>query len=81
MGKLPVKLVAPITEWNAFTRDHIWHVRIDPSPLNKLTKVGSIDVLRIRALDTARFQRRIGDCEAEIMEEVAAAVAAVVEYE
>jgi len=81
MGKLPVKLVVPITEWNAIFRDNVWHVRIDPTPLNKLTKPGALDVIQLRAVDTARFKRKIGVCEADILVEASAAIAAVVEYE
>lgn len=81
MGKLPVKLIVPITEWNAIFRDNVWHVRIDPTPLNNLQKPGALDVLQLRAVDTARFRTKIGTCEADILVEASAAIAAVVEYE
>jgi mRNA interferase MazF len=30
VGKLPVKLVAPITDWKDYFAQNLWHVRINP---------------------------------------------------
>ncbi len=81
VGRLPIKLVAPITEWKtAFTRN-LWHVRLPPEGSNGLSKVSAVDVLQLRGLDTQRFVRRLGRLTADQMEEIAAAVAAIVEYQ
>jgi mRNA interferase MazF len=40
-----------------------------------------VDVLQLRGLDTQRFVRRLGRLTADQMEEVAAAIAAIVEYQ
>jgi mRNA interferase MazF len=38
IGKLPLKLVVPITDWkNSFASD-LWHIRLDPTDENGLTK-------------------------------------------
>lgn len=31
VGRLPIKLVAPRTDWKEYFAPNIWHVRIDPA--------------------------------------------------
>ena len=80
MGKLPLKLVAPITGWKPAFAGSLWHVRVVPDRLNGLDKESAADVLQLRGVDTQRFIRYIGRVAPAVMEEVAAAIAAVVEY-
>ena len=81
VGRLPIKLVAPITEWKAAFAPNVWHVRILPDSSNGLTKVSAVDVLQLRGLDIQRFVRKLGRLAANQMEEIAAAIAAIVEYQ
>lgn len=81
VGRLPIKLVAPITEWKAAFTTNLWHVRIDPVGSNGLSKVSTVDVLQLRGVDTRRFVQRLGRLTADQMEEIAAAIAAIVEYQ
>ncbi|MBD2607082.1 type II toxin-antitoxin system PemK/MazF family toxin [Scytonema hofmannii FACHB-248] len=80
VGKLPIKLIAPITDWKEYYAGNIWHVKIEPDATNTLTKASAVDVLQLRGMDVQRFIRKIGECSTEIMEEIAAAIAAIVEY-
>ncbi|MCI0336787.1 MAG: type II toxin-antitoxin system PemK/MazF family toxin [Acidobacteria bacterium] len=81
LGVLPIKLVAPITEWKDRYENSLWHVRVDPDATNGLTKPSSVDTLQSRGLDTSRFVEKPGTLSAETMEEIAVAIAAVVEYD
>ncbi len=81
VGRLPIKLVAPITEWKGAFASNVWHVRIPPDSSNGLNKVSTVDVLQLRGLDTQRFVHRLGRLTASQMEEVTAAIAAIVEYQ
>ena len=36
LGRLPLRLIAPITEWKDHFKGSIWHVRIDPGGKNGL---------------------------------------------
>ena len=81
IGKLPVKLVAPITEWKDAFRDSVWIVRINPNARNGLKKPSAADTLQIRGIDFRRFVTKLGRLPPEIMSEIAAAIAIVVEYE
>ncbi|OUL30523.1 type II toxin-antitoxin system PemK/MazF family toxin [Nostoc sp. 106C] len=80
VGKLPIKLIAPITDWKEYYAGNIWHVKIEPDTMNSLSKASTVDVLQLRGMDVQRFIRKIGQCSTEVMEEIAAAIAAVVEY-
>ncbi len=80
VGKLPLKLAAPITDWKEYYAGNIWHVKIEPGIANGLTKVSAVDVLQLRGMDIQRFIRKIGELSTTNMEEIARAIAAVVEY-
>ena len=80
IGRLPIKLVAPITDWKDYFTANIWHVRIDPDPDNGLTKVSAVDALQLRGMDQRRFIRKWGVVSPAILEEIVLAVAAVIEY-
>ena len=80
VGRLPVKLIAPITDWKDHYAPNIWHVRLDPEPSNGLTKPSAVDALQLRGLDRARFVRRLGQLSNNTLEEIVLAVAAVIEY-
>jgi mRNA interferase MazF len=80
VGRLPVKLVAPITEWKDAFDDCAWLVRIDPDGTNGLHKTSAEDVLQLRGIDLLRFVNRLGRISPAFMEEISAAIAIVVEY-
>ncbi len=39
VGILPVKLIAPVTEWDNRYQDNIWHIKIKPDNTNGLSKI------------------------------------------
>jgi mRNA interferase MazF len=79
VGRLPIKLVAPITDWKNRYAANLWHVRLDPDATNGLVKPSAVDALQLRGLDELRFVRRLGQISAEQLEEIVLAVAAVIE--
>ena len=81
VGKLPIKLVAPITGWQPHFANDVWHVRITPGPGNGLSKPSAVDALQVRGVDTQRFIAQIGALSAEVLEEIVTSLALVVEYQ
>lgn len=81
VGILPIKLVAPITDWNPRFAPNVWHVRIDPDSENGLAKPSAVDALQLRGMDTRRFVQRLGKLTADKLDEIQLAIAAVIEYE
>ncbi len=44
-GKLPIKLVALVTDWKPYFAKNFWHVQIEPDTEIGLTKASAIDIL------------------------------------
>jgi len=80
IGVLPIRLVAPLTEWKNYFSHNLWHVRIMPDSLNGLSKPSSVDALQLRGVDTQRFIRKIGNVSEDVMRSIVGAIAAVIEY-
>ena len=81
VGKLPIKLIAPMTEWKPYFSQNFWHVKIEPDATNGLTKTSGIDTLQLRGVDLQRFVSRVGNLSEVLMLEVTFAIAAVIEWE
>jgi mRNA interferase MazF len=81
IGRLPLKIVAPITEWDKRYQGNIWHIKIINDKTNGLVKPSAIDTLQIRSVDESRFNKKLGMVSSTTMEEIVAAIAAIIEYE
>ncbi|MBE9054466.1 MULTISPECIES: type II toxin-antitoxin system PemK/MazF family toxin [Sphaerospermopsis] len=81
VGKLPIKLIAPITDWKPYFSQDFWHVKIEPDTTNSLAKVSAIDALQLRGVDLQRFIRKLGNVSDVTMSEIAAAILGVIEWE
>jgi mRNA interferase MazF len=81
IGKLPIKLIAPITDWKAYFNQNLWHVKIEPDSTNGLAKVSAVDTLQIRGVDIQRFIRKLGQVSQMTMVEITISVTAVIEYQ
>jgi mRNA interferase MazF len=81
VGSLPIKLVAPVTKWASTFVGKIWLVKISPDASNGLAEDSAVDTLQIRCVDVCRFIKKMGVISPILMEDIAAAVAIVVEYQ
>ena len=80
VGTLPIRLVAPITEWKDYFTGNIWHVKLEPNATNGLTKPSVVDTLQLRGIDTLRFVRKLGEVSPQMMRTIVIAIAAVIQY-
>ena len=74
LGKLPLKIIAPITDWKDHFSNYPWMIKITPSIQNGLTKVSSVDCFQIRSVSVERLSVRVGSVEPEIITQVQEAV-------
>ena len=81
VGKLPIKLIAPITDWKTYFSANFWPVKIEPNSINGLNKASAIDTLQLRGVDLQRFIRKLGSVSEITMLEIVAAIATVIEFE
>jgi mRNA interferase MazF len=79
VGKLPLKVVVPITDWNATFDSYIWHVRIEHTAENGLAKRSTADTLQIRSLDLRRFIRKFGFLPDNTLKEITDAIHVIIE--
>ena len=80
IGVLPIRLVAPLTEWKDYLTRNLWHVRLMPDSANGLSKPSAVDALQLRGVDTQRFVRKIGNVSEAVMRSIVRAIAVVIEY-
>jgi mRNA interferase MazF len=81
LGILPVHVVVPVTDWKDRFAKNLWHIKIINDPMNGLDKVSAIDTLQIRSVSTERLTKKLGRVSSAIMEEIVAAIAAVIEHQ
>ena len=81
IGKLPIKIIAPVTTWKDSFAGNIWHVMIKPDKSNGITNVSAVDALQIRGVDIERFVEKLGQVSPNVMDEISAAIAIVIEYQ
>ncbi len=80
IGVLPIKLVAPLTEWKDYLARNVWHVKVVPDSMNGLSKTSAVDTLQLRGVDTQRFVQKLGSVSPTAMRSIVLAIAAVIEY-
>jgi len=61
LGKLPLKIIVPITDWKEHYNMVPWMVEVEPTYQNGLTKKSSIDCFQIRTISETRFTKQIGN--------------------
>ena len=72
VGALPIRLVAPLTEWKDYFAQNVWHVKLEPDSTNGLKKTSGVD--------TRRFVQKLGNVSEATMRSIVTAIAAVIEY-
>jgi mRNA interferase MazF len=80
IGKLPIRLVAPLTEWKDYFTGNLWHVKMNPDDTNGLAKTSSVDALQLRGVDVSRFIQKLGHVSPVAMRSILEAIAIVIEY-
>ena len=60
IGRLPSKLVVPITDWKPAYATYPWFVELVPSATNGLSKPSGADAFQVKSVSETRFVRRLG---------------------
>jgi mRNA interferase MazF len=71
LGKLPLRIIVPITEWNEHFKDADWHVKLSASKETGLVKDSSADTFQVRSVAERRLVRKLGELDGEKMEKIA----------
>lgn len=75
VGRLPLRIVAPITEWKDRYSQFPWLVCIVATKRNGLAKNSAADAFQVKSVSLTRFVSKIGFIAADDLQEISAAVA------
>ena len=70
LAKLPLKIIVPLTEWNQRFETAPWHVPVESSPENGLSKISSADTYQVRSISEKRLVQRLGVLSDQVMERI-----------
>ena len=77
LGKLPLKIIVPITDWKEHYNIAQWMIKIEPDNKNGLTKVSAADCFQVRSVSQKRFVKRLGNISEIILDEIKIALVKV----
>ena len=75
IGRLPLRMVVPITDWKPQYGGFAWFVELPASPANGLVKPSGADAFQMKSVSDVRFIRRLGLLTAAELDEIASAIA------
>ena len=81
LGKLPLKIIVPLTDWKEHYSNAPWMIPIAPSAQNGLLKKSSIDCFQIRSVSETRLIKRIGEMSFDEILLIQEGIATVIGYE
>ena len=81
LGKLPLKIIVPLTDWKDRYEIAPWMVRILPDKNNNLSKLSAADCFQVRSLSELRFINKLGKITVGQLEEIKVGLAKVFSIE
>ena len=67
VGKLALKVIAPLTDYKENYKNIPWMVIIEPNSKNGLKKASAIDLFQVRSLSQKRLIKKIGEVGEETL--------------
>jgi len=77
VGRLPLKVIVPITEWKDSYAVRVWMVPLEPTAVNGLSKLSAADTFQVRSVSQERLIRQLGTLSDTDMQEITTALAIV----
>jgi mRNA interferase MazF len=78
IGRLPLRMVVPITDWKSQYALFPWFVELPATAANGLAKDSGADAFQTKSISENRFVRLLGQITAVQLDEIAAAIAVCV---
>jgi len=75
IGKLPLRIIVPVTDWKISYEKYHWFVKLDPTPINGLSKLSGADAFQVKSLSTKRFADQLGTLTDSQVDDIASAIA------
>jgi mRNA interferase MazF len=80
LGKLPLRVIVPLTDWKNHYSDALWMVNIIPNLTNGLAKPSAADCFQIRSVSEKRFVKKLGRITFSQLQKIQLAVATVISH-
>ncbi len=77
LGKLPLKIIVPFTDWKEHYSIADWMVEVKADAINHLTKTSAADCFQIRSVAKERFIKKLGSITNLQLQEIRKALAHV----
>lgn len=77
LGKLPLKIIVPVTDWKERYEIAPWMVNLLPDKDNNLSKESAADCFQVRSLSESRFIKKIGKIGSKQFDEIKEALSKV----
>jgi len=74
VGRLPLRMVVPITDWKPAYLAYAWFIFLKPDPSNGLVKDSGADTFQLKSISLRRFIRRLGQLRRGQLEDIATAI-------
>ncbi len=81
IGRLPLRIVVPITEWKPRYDEFPWHIKIESVAGNGLSKTSVADSFQVKSISEKRFMKKIGYLTKDQLDEITAAIAVCIDFE
>lgn len=75
VGRLPLKIVVPITDWKEHYTNYPWFVFLPADAQNSLSKDSGADGFQVKSISVNRFVEKLGVITDDQVDHIAAAVA------
>lgn len=75
VGRLPLRIVVPVTGWDPRYETVPWLVYLKPTARNGLDKESAADCFQVKSVSLERFVQKLGLVMADEIEQIGAAVA------
>ena len=75
IGRLPLRIVVPVTDWKPHYASYPWFVEVPASPKNGLSKDSGADAFQTKSVSLSRFVRCLGEMTPSEVDAVATAIA------
>jgi mRNA interferase MazF len=70
LGKLPLRIIVPLTDWKDHYEIAEWMVKLIPDETNGLSKASAADCFQVRSVSTKRLIKKLGEIDQDKMEEI-----------
>ena len=75
IGRLPLQIVVPVTDWKPLYANASWFTYVPASAANGLIKDSGADAFQVKSVSESRFVKRLGELTRQQLDDISSAVA------